>query len=249
MSLWTIEPIPLYRFASPGPEVLFQRRFGEMIEMVIYAFMLRSERLTVLVDTGLPSDFRALNENIRLRKGPKSGFEPLESPSSRLLDASPDLIVVTSFGPYAVGGLDRIAGPVLCSERGLRDLRDPEEPALAHPIPAVHGGRLREARTVAGSAEIAPGLTFVEVGVHHPASAALCVGTSEGTVALADPVFVRENLTDGVALGAAEHAAGWFDMVRRLGETCDAILPIHDIDPRPLAKDDWHANCLPSARA
>ena len=241
MTAWTIEPIPLYRFVSPGPEVFFQRGFGELIEMVIYAYILTNGSQRVLVDTGLPEDFSVLNAGMQARKGPKAGFKPVSPPLETVLQDEPDLILVTSFGPYAVGGLDRIAGPVVCSERGLRDLNTPEEAALVHPVPTAHRERLSAARTVAGSAEIAPGLHFMEIGIHHPASAAICIRTEEGVVGIADPVFTKRNLQEGLALGAAENAAGWFDMVRSLGSVCDALIPIHDLDPTPLPRAEWSA--------
>ena len=85
-----------------------------------------------------------------------------------------------------------------------------------------------------GEAELAPGVVFHEVGVHHPASAAIEVATADGWLVIADPVFTARNLTDWVALGAAEHAAEWYEMVRRLNRNDVRFLPIHDPTPRPV---------------
>ena len=154
---------------------------------------------------------------------------------------APDLILVTSFGPYAVGGLERIDGiPVVASARGLADLATPEEPALVHPVPPTVIPRLADAQAIAGEAEILPGLCFVEVGIHHPASVAVIVDTETGPVAIADPVFTARNLTEGVALGAAEAAGDWHRLVRRLGGLAGAIVPIHDPDPTPVPRSSWH---------
>jgi len=244
MTLWTIEALPLYRFRVPGPEVLFQRGFGEMIDMVIYAFVLQGDGKTVIVDTGLPADFTALNATIRSRKGPEAGFHPVGQPlQSQLAERglTIDAIVLTSFGPYAVGGLaDLAAVPIHASARGLADLRTPEEPALLHPIPGSAWRALAAAAPFDGEAEPMPGLTLVETGIHHPASAAVIVRTAEGSVAIADPVFTRRNLVEGLPLGAAEHAAGWHGMVRQLAIGADAIIAIHDPDPSPLPRDLWH---------
>jgi glyoxylase-like metal-dependent hydrolase (beta-lactamase superfamily II) len=249
--LWTIEPIPLYRFKVPGPEVLFQRAFGETIEMVIYAFLLRDgDGRTVLVDTGLAGDVTLLNANIRLRKGPDAGFLPMGAGIEAELarrGARPELIIVSSFGPYAVGGLEHFpATPIVASSRGLADLAQSEEPAMLHPVPPVAAGLLAGARGIAGEEEIMPGLTFIEVGIHHPASAAVLAQTAEGTVAMADPVFTARNLVAGLALGAAEFAAGWHGMVRTLGHRADAILPAHDPAPVPVPRERWHATLRPS---
>ncbi len=242
MNCWTIESLPLYRFVSPGPEVLFQRGFGEMIEMVIYAFLLRCGRITVLVDSGLPDEFSALNQSIRSRKGEAAGFHPTGPRLvERLAGVSIDSIALTSFGPYAVGGLEGFPGvPAVASARGLADLERPEEPALYHALPRPVSERLRAARRVDGEAKLYPGLDFIETGVHHPASAALVIETAHGRVAIADPIFVARNLTEGLALGASEHAAGWHRMARLLGERADAIIPIHDVEPTPIGRGSWH---------
>ncbi len=247
MSTWRIEAIPLYDFVVPGPEVLFQRGFGETVAMTIYAFVLFGADKCVLVDTGLPPDIAALNADIRTRKGPEAGFEPRDRSLAEELARRaivPDAIVVTSFGPYAVGGLSALP-PVwlLASARGLRNLATLEEPALVHAVPANAAARLQTAEPIAGAREIWPGLSFVEVGVHHPASAALLIDTADGRVAIADPVFMSRNLRDGIALGAAEEASRWHGMVRMLGARADAIIPIHDPDSTPVPRAAWHA-CL-----
>jgi hypothetical protein len=153
----------------------------------------------------------------------------------------PDAIVLSSFGPYAVGGLPALPDVrVLASARGLRDLASPEEPALSHAVPTDAAARLAVAEPIEGEREIWPGLRFIEVGVHHPASAALLIDTADGCIAIADPIFIASNLIDGIALGAAEAAAGWHRMVRLLGTRASAIMPIHDPDSTPVPRARWH---------
>lgn len=235
---WSIRPIALHRVLVPGPEVLFQRAFTETIELVIYAFVLRSGAHTVLVDTGLPADHAGLDADVRRRKGAHSGFsDEGERLATRLAAAgiAPGAILLTSLGPYATGGLAELRPvEVHVSARGLDNLRSPEEPALSHPPGALVRDGLAQAIAVSGRREIRPGLVFEEAGVHHPASAAVLVHTQQGRVAIADPVFHRRNLLEGIALGAAEFAAGWHALVRRLARECDFILPIHDPDPTPV---------------
>lgn len=236
--------LPLYRFLTPGPEVLFQRRFGEMLELGIHAFLLRSQDTTVLVDTGLPRDFEALNDDIRRRKGAAAGFRPFEERLPDLLDRRGivlDAIVLSSFGLYAVGGVEDFPRvPLYVSARGCADLEWPEEVALVHPLPDALRARLLGAKRIAGEQDLFPGMAMIETGVHHPASSALVAATRHGRIGIADPVFVAENLIEGHPLGAAEHAAGWHRMARLLADRCDAIIPIHDPNPQPLPKSIWH---------
>jgi hypothetical protein len=244
--VWTIEPLALHRVLVPGPEVLFQRAFTEMVTLVIYAFVLRQAGQVCLVDTGLAPEHSELNRAIRLRKGAQSGFEAMADPLPTLLHARslrPDCVLLTSFGPYTTGHLAAFDGATLVvSARGCADLLQPEEPALVHAPAPMARDRLLAGQRVHGSQEILPGLHFHEVGVHHPASAAVLVDTAQGRIGISDPVFTARNLLEGLALGAAEQASHWHAHVRMLGTLCDAVLPIHDPDPRPVARARWHAS-------
>lgn len=244
--VWTIEPLALHRVRVPGPEVFFQRGFDEMVTLVIYAFVLRQAGQVCLVDTGLPAAHSELNRSIRLRKGADSGFEPVAAPLPALLaerELHPDLVLLTSFGPYTTGHLAAFDGlPLVVAARGCADLLQPEEPALVHAPSPLARERLLAGQRVSGTRELLPGLHFQEVGVHHPASSAVLVDTVQGRIGISDPVFMARNLLEGVALGAAEQASLWHAHVRMLGERCDALLPIHDPDPRPVARARWHAS-------
>jgi glyoxylase-like metal-dependent hydrolase (beta-lactamase superfamily II) len=248
MTRWTIEPIALYDFTVPGPEVLYQRGFFEFIDMTIYSYLLRSEVATVLVDTGLPPDVTPINDSVRGRKGPRAGFQLV---GSRLADRlrerriKPDAIVLTSFGRYAAWGALEFPGiDLYMSARGLAHMHEPEEPALVHPLPLDVIDRIDKANAISGEREIWPGLVLVETGVHHPGSVSLIVSTGSEKVAIADFVFVARNLQEGIALGCAENAAGWHSMVRRIGAMADAIIPIHDRSPKPVGRSDWHSSLL-----
>ncbi len=239
--IWTIEPHLMARAKTPGPEVFFQRAFTEMVEIAIFAFVLRAGGETVLVDTGLVADPGPLNAAVRRRKGRQAGFEPVARLPD-ILDGAPDAAILTSFGPYAAGGLSDLAAdvPLVVSARGQRDLAAPEEPALFHPLAEPLAARVRGARGIEGEEELRPGIVFVEAGVHHPHSAVVLVDCAEGRIAIADPVFCRRNLDEGLALGVAEDVPGWFALVRRLSGRCDALIAIHDPDPTPVPVADWH---------
>lgn len=245
--IWTIEPHLMAQAKTPGPEVYFQRAFAEMVEIAIFAFVLRAGSETILVDTGLVADPGPLNEAVRRRKGPDAGFEPVARLPD-ILDRAPDTAILTSFGPYAAGGLPDLAAdvPLMVSARGQRDLAEPEEPALFHALAEPLAARVGDARGIEGEQEVRPGIIFVEVGVHHPHSAAVLVDCAEGRVAIADPVFCRQNLVEGLALGVAEDVPGWFALVRRLAGQCDALIAIHDPDPSPVPVAQWHPTLRPA---
>ena len=251
---WTIEPLHLSEALVPGPEVLFQSDFDRRIEIAIFAFLLTNdEGFCVLVDTGLPLGYASLNARVRQRKGEWSGFRDSGERLARRLAARrlrPDAIVLTSFGPYATGGLPEIDAPRrFVSARGIADLGKAEIAIFNHPVSEQIANALRaHTDSVAGKTEPYPGLSIHEVGIHHPASMAVVVETREGRIAIADPVFHAENLTRGLPLGVAEYPAHWVEMVSDLAGKVDAVLPIHDpsaiavgvaaIDPRLLTPVD-----------
>lgn len=240
MTIWDIEIHTVATAQTPGPEVYFQRAFGEWINIAIHVFLLRSKEGCILIDTGFAEPPDGLNAQMRAKKGSKAGFKLTIEDVWQHLNCVPDIIALTSFGPYAAGGLIRMPDQpdLVASARGLADLECAEEPALVHPLsPAVAKTLLARSRPVHGQFEIAAGVVFHEVGVHHPASAAMEVTTSDGRLVIADPVFTERNLTEWVALGAAENAAEWYKMMRRLARDGARFMPIHDLAPHPVALD------------
>lgn|GEM_PF-1873973 len=239
---WTIETITVATAWTPGPEVTFQRGFGTWVDIAIHCFLLSDGRHRVLVDTGLLDDIEPLNRAMRRRKGPEAGFVRRGSAIAEVLASALDAVVLTSFGPYAVGGVARLrpATRLLASARGLADLDRPEEPMLVHALPPAIAAVLRDrSEPVVGAVDLLPGLAVLEVGVHHPASMAVRVDTVDGPLVIADPVFTRGNVIEGLALGAAEHASGWYEMVRRLAADGARFLPIHDPSPEPVSPGTW----------
>jgi glyoxylase-like metal-dependent hydrolase (beta-lactamase superfamily II) len=206
--------------------------------------VLRSDRgKTVLIDTGLPSDYTVLNAAIRCRKGAWAGFRNEGSRLAKRLaeeNISPDAIVLTSFGPYAVGGLPDVrARRIFVSARGLADLREGEVDVFRHPLAAdIEEAIAAASDAVTGKAEPFAGLTLYETGIHHPASMAIIIETVNGSVAIVDPIFHSENLRRGIPLGVAEYPAHWVRMVSELTGRVDAILPIHDPVAEPVRVEE-----------
>lgn len=254
--IWSIETITVARALTPGPEVFFQRDFDSWVNIAIHMFVLRSDLGVVLVDSGLIADPEPLNAAMRRKKGQKAGFETVASQAEIYLGTDVLAVMLTSFGPYAAGGLDRLRPdtPVYVSARGLADLRRPEEPRFLHPLPGKIRARLEQAIPVSGQDCLLPGLHFHEVGIHHPASAAVEIETAAGRVVIADPVFTAANLERQIALGAAEDASGWFAMVRMFAARNAAFLPVHEPSPAPVSlvcepDGGWHVQNLRTMEA
>lgn len=239
--IWTITPHATADLRSPGPEVFFQRDFTRIVALRIHSFVLESGGTTVLVDTGL-ADHAALDADMRARKGDFAGFHDIAPPVWQRLARAPDAIVLTSFGPYTIGGLDRFPDcPVFFSARGLAEARAPRVKILARRLPEPVLARMTSAaaQPVDGRCEAFPGLTLIEVGAHAPAALGFIARTAQGAVGLADPVFTAENLTRGVPLGWCESLPEWYELFDRM-KGMEAMIPLHDPDPSPVPRALWH---------
>lgn len=249
-AVWTIEPIRTATLKTPGPEVFFQRDFNRQVDLSIYSFVLRSGARTVLVDTGL-GDHVALNADIRARKGAWAGFTSERSIASALADVVIDDIVLTTFGPYAIGGLPYWPNArVVFSARGHADLERSELPLFRRKLPPDAMRRLSSpgAVRVVDRVLLHPGLEIVEVGGHSPSALGLLIETEKGRIALADPIFHSENLTRGLPLGWVESLSEWYAMFNRLGPVA-GVLPIHDPWPVVVPRDKWHPDLAGLAEA
>jgi hypothetical protein len=237
-------PVLVARAWSPGPEVFHQRDFDAWMELGFYCWILRRGPRTVLVDTGVPASMDAVNAGIRARKGPRSGLRPVVGDLGTALTAAgtrPDTIhavILTSLGVYAAGNVGLFPrSRIFVSDRGWREYLHPRYPEMHHPLPAQVERSLRGCRLarVRGSAAPFPGLHIREVGAHHTASMAVTVATSGGVIGIADPIFVRDNLTRGLPIGVAEDLRAYWRLVRWLRRACDGVIPIHDLDPTPVS--------------
>lgn len=250
-AVWTIEAIRTADLRTPGPEVFFQRDFTRQVELAIYSFVLRGPAATVVVDTGL-GEHAALNRDVRMRKGEWAGFQAVVPPPAALDGLGADDVVLTTFGPYAIGGLDRWPDArVHYSARGWDDLQRPEVPLFRRSLPPAIRTRLAGSggQAVRDRARIHPGLEIVELGGHSPSAMGVVVDTAAGRIAIADPVFHAETLTRGLPLGWVESLREWYGVFARLGPSVDAILPIHDPSATPVPRHAWHPDLRSMADA
>jgi uncharacterized protein YfeS len=75
---------------------------------------------------------------------------------------------------------------------------------------------------------VLPDLFFETTGGHHPGSAAVTVKTSEGTVAILETAFVKDNIDNEVPIGVAEDTAVCRRVIKRFKQQCDLVLAAHD---------------------
>jgi glyoxylase-like metal-dependent hydrolase (beta-lactamase superfamily II) len=220
-----------YRYDAYGEPDAEQR-------MDYYLYVLRSAGGALIVDTGF-------DPAVGRRRGRTCLCTPVEAVARAGVDAaSVPLLLITHFHYDHIGNLDAFPGAELVvperelqfwtgpvAGRGLFAL-DVEAAEVARVAEARRGGRVR---TVAGTAQVAPGVTAITVGGHSPGQVVVVVEAAGGPVVLAsDAVHFTEELELDRAFAVVfdlEAMYRAYDLLRELGHQPGAVLvPGHDPD-------------------
>lgn len=218
-------------------------------EMTYYVWLLRSERATVLVDTGYSA-----------RGGERRGrghiVPPLEALAAvGVRPEGVDIVINTHLHYDHTGHLDAFAHVPLVASR--TELEFWSGPMAAREQFAVHiepdeiagvAARRSDLRLIEGRHEIAPGIVAIEVGGHSPGQTILAVDGEEAPVVLAsDAVHFYEELERDRACNVLVDLEGVYrayDTIRALlGARGARLLAGHD----PLVMDRFPR--LPGAAA
>lgn len=218
-----------YRYESYGePDV--------GADMAYYFWVLRGGGRTVVVDTGF-------DPAVGQRRGRTCLCPPREAVARLGIDPrSVSLVLVTHFHYDHTGNLDAFPDAELVVPRrelefwtgpvaGRSQFADHVEPADVASIARAHrDGRVR---TLAGQAEVAPGVTAIDVGGHSPGQQVVVVETASGPAVLAsDAVHFYEELERDRPFGIIanlEEMYRAYDLLRRLAKQPGAALvPGHD---------------------
>jgi glyoxylase-like metal-dependent hydrolase (beta-lactamase superfamily II) len=203
-----------------------------------YLWVLRGAGGTVLVDTGY--DPAAGTRRDRTCLCPpvdalaRLGVEP----------ASVSQVLVTHFHYDHIGNLDAFPGAgIVVPERELAFWTGPYggrglfakdvEPEEIARVQEAH--RLGRARTIDGTADVAPGVTSITAGGHSPGQQVVVVETARGPVVLASDAahFTEEWELDRPFAVVADLEAMYrgYDLLRRLAREPGAVVvPGHDPD-------------------
>jgi glyoxylase-like metal-dependent hydrolase (beta-lactamase superfamily II) len=239
--MYTIQAMKVGESGVPGPEIFYQRAFGEWFTLYFYIWLVRGEGRTILVDTGMPRDAAELEARVKREKGPEAFWrtDPEGDPVRLLAKAGVradqvDHVILSSLGPYAAANVHAFPLALFhISKVGWLEYLAPKYPELRHKLPDEAMAYLTtigldRVRLVEGECEIAPGIIAFEVGCHHRHSMAVAIHTSKGLAIMADPVFYYENVEREIPLGILENLFEYFDMLKRVKREAQIILPSHD---------------------
>ena len=246
MAAYRVTAYPVAKLPVPGWECFFARNDTSFRDLIFYVWVIRDDDRIVLVDTGPPSD----DDDFRRLKEACQGVDP-RSEMKRLLSVDAvleqegitaeqiDVLLITQTITYHSGCLLPQYFPrakVYLSRQGMMELL---LESVGHPPRDLYftsaswtflWSLLRENRLffIDEPVAVLPDLFFETTGGHHPGSAAVTVKTAEGTVAILETAFLKENIDEEMPIGVAEDAAVCRRVIKRFKQQCDLVLAAHD---------------------
>jgi glyoxylase-like metal-dependent hydrolase (beta-lactamase superfamily II) len=246
VALFDVDVASMGSMPLPGPEVFWMQAWDEWFDATFWMVVARDGEHVVVINTGPPDDLADLNALWRAsHPSGRSQFTrlPHESAVAALgaLGIRPEdvtHVILTPIVAYTVGSLRRFPNATITfSRRGW--IEDVLAPPRKHHLPRhifVPDDLLKwllfeakdRIRLVDGSAEVLPGITAWESGVHHRSSMVVEIATASGIVSVTDSAFAYRNVEDDVYLGIGESYAEAMSAYQRIRETAGAVIPLYD---------------------
>ena len=241
-----IRAFPMARLPIARSKAIFGAPGTDLVDLVFYSWLIRTEDAMVLVDTGLPP---AGQDRDALVLG-NAAVDPRELFADiRTLDEAYsawgitpeqiDHVVITQTITYHTGNLLGASLPRAQVHMALPGLIELLTQNVGHPARHLYftpdswtfllataiDGRLHP---VAQRSPVTRGVDVIVTGGHHPGSAAVTVNTSHGSVCLLETAFITDNISSDTPIGVAENAALARSVTRHAVRDHDTVLAIHD---------------------
>ncbi|MEE8110483.1 MAG: N-acyl homoserine lactonase family protein [bacterium] len=185
----------------PGPALYYMGRFGEVLNLPLYFWVVRGEGKTLLVDVGVsPEQAEEQNKEIVERFGEEAAWRipPDKAPASQLaaMGIEPeDVQTVILTHLHADHSLNLSAFPkadVVMARRAWEAVSDPAHPGLVPPsqfpqdvLEFLRRELNQRFRLVEDGEEVIPGVRCYRMGGHSPDVTVVTVDTSAGEVVIA----------------------------------------------------------------
>jgi hypothetical protein len=239
-----VDVVSVGRTEIPGPELFWMSDWDKWYELTFNVGVIRDDEHVVLVNTGGPDDLSAINARWMSIFGEKGRFHRTDDEKliARLaaLGVEPaDVtdIVVTPFQAYSTAGIPRFLNArIHLSKRGwvhFHTTHDhPHDDRWTSLSPEVLTYLVVDGwdrvHLLEDEDEIVPGVRTWFSGVHHRASVAIEVDSSDGVVVLSDSFFYYENVEDDRLLGINENMYEGIAAYARTRQVADHIVPLYD---------------------
>lgn len=228
----------------PGPAFYYMGRFGEMIQVPLYFWLIESEERTILVDVGVSTkQSLELNKEIVQQFGEEAAWIiPHEkSPETQLgelgiqLEDIQHVILTHLHGDHSLNITNIPNAEIIMSQPSWEAISEPAHPGLVppsqfpyHVIDYLRDEMGKRFRLVDDGSEPFPGVRVFRMGGHSPDLTSITVETAAGEVIIASDAAM---FYDSLELGWPSNGYNQLEALRALDwiqKRQGIVLPGHD---------------------
>lgn len=229
---------------GPAVSVYYNSRLTEFLELYYFVVVLRNERRTVLINTGLPDDFSPFDRFVKEWHPDCRIFRREDETTEVLMQragidpALVETVILTPLTIYTTGQVSLFKNARFAVSRaGWVDFwapapyapRLPKEIAMARESRMFFADEAFERVQLLESEDtICPGISCFWTGGHHLSSTAIVVNTRRGKVIFGDCFFTYDNLEKNIPIGWAENLHELYAAYDRVRRSADIAVPLYD---------------------
>jgi glyoxylase-like metal-dependent hydrolase (beta-lactamase superfamily II) len=243
--LYRIEIVRVGQMAEvPTCAIYTLEKIGQYEPFCYTLCILRSDRRIILINTGFPADVDAIRQDwidtdarCILERPDSMRIENILAERG-IAPAQVTDVFLTPFGPYNTGNISLFRNAsIYMLRRGWAYLMglDEDLPRLRLDI-AIPRDELIYLVTdgfdrlilLQDEAEPLPGIRTFYAGVHHPASMALAISTTDGMAIFSDAFFKFGNIEQMKPIGYCQDLRQCMRSYRRIAAEADMLIPMYD---------------------
>lgn len=247
-----VNVLSLGRFKVPSWEVFWMDKFNAaeskgILPLTLNMVVARDGKNTVVINTG-PSEgkIELLDKTWRQLFGEYAGLNVSqeERPKNALasIGVEPedvDYVFVTPFQTYSIGNINMFPNAKICvSKKGWIDFHAPEYKNHPHDIREMCIPRKNleymifeawdRVRLLEDEDTVIEGIDTFWTGVHHRASIAVKIDSTQGKVITSDSFFYFENIEERWPIGINESMYEALTAYDRIKKEADLLVPLYD---------------------
>lgn len=231
---WTIVPLTTGILRDrPKESITYGVGAGEKVDLFCFSWLLVGNGGPVVVDTGPPSaEYAATVHRVRLEKEPAHELSRALAAHGVAAEDVRTVVMTHLHWDHCHGCQSLPRARLVVQERELRYALEPEaidRRVYEHGSDGPLRDHLRRMQTVAGPAEIAPGIAVIPTPGHSPGHQSVLVDAASRRYLIAGDLFdLYENLSERIPSGPTVDVDAWERSYREVAALGVDVLPAHD---------------------
>lgn len=228
----------------PSPIAYFKKDFGKYVNLPFYVVLIKSEKDTILLNTGMPRDMNPLlthwyntDPNRKVKK-----FEKNNTPSAfERLGMKPDKINKVILSPlvsYATGNLDmfpnaeiymsKIGWEAIMTKHPLETTAEKENNFPNYILKSLVTDWWERIHFLEEVDYVNDDIKVIRTGGHHFSSLLVIVNTQKGRYGFTDSFFTYRNIEENIPIGGGVSLEEALKSIVIAKKECDVIIPMLD---------------------